>query len=357
MKKTALSLMLLTFLIAGCGDSEEKIAQQEALKKQQEAEKLEAEIGEQARNFFKPLPKVAESPDNKLTEEKVHLGKVLYFDKRLSKNNDISCNSCHDLTTFGVDNLSVSPGHKGQTGDRNSPTVLNAAFHTSQFWDGRAETIEEQAGMPILNPVEMAIPDEAYLENKLSKIELYQNLFAKAFPDEEQPLTYRNIENAIGAFERTLVTPSRFDEYLEGDVEALTFEEKQGLKVYMESGCTSCHSGALLGGNMLQKFGLFGDYWTLTNSKNIDKGRYLVTNNEADKFMFKVPSLRNCEKTAPYFHDGSVESLGDAIKIMAQLNLNKELSDDDVAKIELFIATLTSELPEEVTQEPIELKE
>jgi cytochrome c peroxidase len=356
MKKIVLPLSVLVLALGACGGSSTKKAEQsQGTSLLEEGKKLEAEVGEKARVFFKPLISPAESPDNELTEAKVKLGKVLYFDKRLSKNNDISCNSCHNLSTFGVDNLPVSPGDKGQLGDRNSPTVLNAAFHKSQFWDGRASSIEEQAGMPILNPVEMAIPSEQYLVDKLSKIDLYKKLFADAFPGQKKPLTYDNLKKAIGAFERTLVTPSRFDEYLNGNTNALTIDEKKGLKAFMDAGCTSCHSGALLGGNMFQKFGTFFDYWEFTKSEKIDEGRFAHTGNEGDKFSFKVPSLRNIEKTHPYFHDGSVEKLEDAVKIMAKVNLNKDFTDAEVKNVVKFLQTLTGELPAEVAAMPEEL--
>lgn len=349
--------LLLLSLASGCGSTEKKETEKEKISFPSQTDNFEDKTGALTKTLFKPVPKVAVSAENELTDEKIRLGKLLYFDKRLSRNNDISCNSCHNLKTFGVDNLPVSPGDKGQKGARNSPTVLNAAFHNSQFWDGRASSIEEQAGMPILNPIEMAIPDKEYLIKKLSGITLYKEGFATAFPKDKQPLSYENLEKAIGAFERTLVTPSRFDEYLEGKTEVLTKEEKKGLAVFIESGCASCHSGPLLGGNMYQKFGLYGDYWTLTKSKTIDNGRFDQTKQESDKFVFKVPSLRNIEKTGPYFHDGSVANLKDAIKIMSALNLNKELTDEEIKNIEAFLKSLTGNLPEDVSVKPKELNQ
>lgn len=355
MKRNVLTAFVLASVILfACGDAHKKSEQKEAVQNQ-ESLQLEEEVGKKARMFFQPIGGSAESEDNALSEAKVKLGKILYYDKRLSVNDDISCNSCHNLNTFGVDNLPVSPGDKGQKGSRNSPTVLNAAFHTSQFWDGRAKTIEEQAGMPILNPVEMAVPDEKFLEKKLRGIDLYQSLFAEAFAGEKEPITYPNITKAIGAFERTLITTAPFDEYLNGNIEALSLEEKKGLKVFMDAGCNSCHSGPLLGGQMLQKFGMFHDYWEFTKSKNIDEGRFAVTGQEADKFMFKVPSLRNIAKTYPYFHDGSVEKLEDATRIMAKVNLNKDLSPEEISSISKFLNTLTGELPEGVKEVPQEL--
>jgi len=258
MKKNALFLIAGLVLIYSCGGKKERKdpfggTSTEDLKASQA---LEQEIGTKARAMFQPLATVAENSSNPVTPEKVKLGKVLYYDTRLSRDGNVSCNTCHDLNTFGVDHKPLSPGDAGELGDRNSNTVLNAAFQTSQFWDGRAKDIEEQAGEPILNPVEMAIPNEQFLVDRLKKIDLYKQLFATAYPEASDPITYANLENAIGAFERTLVTPSRFDDYLKGDASALSVKEKKGLKTFMEVGCTTCHMGSLLGGNLFQKFGL-----------------------------------------------------------------------------------------------------
>jgi cytochrome c peroxidase len=307
---------------------------------------------EKAKSTFSPLAGIADNPENPITPEKVLLGQTLYFDKRLSKDETVSCNSCHDLQTFGVDNEPTSDGVGGQKGERNSPTVLNAAFHFTQFWDGRAKDVEAQAGGPILNPLEMAMPDQEAVINRLAAIKGYQEMFAAAFPGEEQPVNYKNLEKAIGAFERKLITPSRFDEYLMGYEEALNNEEKKGLQTFMDVGCTACHSGSVLGGQMYQKFGLAGNYWDFTNSEKLDNGRFLVTNSESDKFLFKVPSLRNVEKTHPFFHDGSIKSLDEAVKIIAKLQLNKDLTDQEVKEIVTFLKTLTGTVPAELAKEP-----
>ncbi len=304
-----------------------------------------------AQAVFHPLPQIAEDPDNPLSPEKIALGKRLYYDKRLSKNENISCNSCHNLETYGVDNEPTSEGDTGEKGDRNSPTVLNAALHFVQFWDGRAKDVEEQAGGPILNPVEMAIPSEEFLIDRLSSIEEYQQQFARAFPDQEDPITYKNIENSIAAFERTLLTRAPFDDYLEGDFSALSQQQKKGLKAFMESGCTTCHSGVLLGGNMYHKFGIYDEYWKYTKSDKIDPGLAGVTGDESQQFMFKVPSLRNVDKTFPYYHDGSVSELNDAIRIMAITQLNKELTDQEIADIGHFLESLTGNIPDEALAE------
>ena len=297
--------------------------------------------------FLKPLPQVAENKDNPITPEKVALGKTLYYDKRLSKDENISCNSCHDLKAFGVDNLATSPGDEGETGDRNSPTVLNAALHFVQFWDGRSKDVEEQAGGPILNPVEMAIPNEEFLIDRLSGIEEYQKLYAEAFPGEDNPLTYQNTQKAIAAFERTLLTPSSFDEYLNGKITALNDQQRKGLAVFMDQGCITCHMGVLLGGNMFHKFGIYDDYWKYTKSETVDEGLAVVSGDSTQKFMFKVPSLRNVEKTFPYYHDGSVKDLNEAIRIMAVTQLNKDLTDEQIADIGAFLNSLTGKVPDE----------
>ena len=357
MRTINLFIVLILLFSISCGDK--KGPKQNVMEKQMAAQKasseLEAQIGERARSTFQVLPTSADNPNNKVTDSKVKLGKILYYDNRLSKDETQSCNTCHDLNTFGVDRLPTSPGDNGGNGKENSPTVLNAALHTTQFWDSRAKDVEEQAGMPILNPVEMAIPTEQYLIDRLSKVDMYQSLFKEAFPDDAKPLTYINIQNALAAFERTLLTPSKFDDYLKGNANAMSVEEKKGLKTFMEVGCTTCHMGSLLGGNIMQKFGVYGNYWDLTGSEYISEGRFAVTGNEAEKYMFKVPSLRNVAETYPYFHDGSVASLEEATKIIAILNLNIDLTDEQVADLVTFMKALTADVPDEVKQIPAEL--
>ena len=299
---------------------------------------------EKAKGIFGELPKQAVNPENEITDAKVKLGKTLFYDNRLSKDQTQSCNTCHNLETYGVDNNSFSLGDDTKTfGGRNSPTVLNAALHVAQFWDGREPDVEAQAGGPILNPAEMNIPNEQFLLDRLAKVEEYTPLFADAFPGEESPLTYDNIKKAIGVFERTLITPSRFDDFLNGNETALNEQEQKGLETYISVGCITCHAGNNLGGTMFQKFGLFADYAPLTNSKKIDFGKFDLTKNEADKYIFKVPSLRNIEKTYPYFHDGSVADLKDAVQIMAITELNKELSEDELNDIVAYLNSLTSD--------------
>lgn len=294
--------------------------------------------------IFGALPEVMADDPATVTDAKVELGRMLYYDTRLSKNQDLSCNSCHQLDKYGVDNQPTSPGHKGQLGGRNSPTSYNAALHLAQFWDGRAPTVEEQAKGPVLNPVEMAMKDEASVVAVLKSIPGYEAKFAAAFGDGE--ITYQRMADAIGAFERKLVTPGRFDTYVKGDASALTAEEQAGLDLFVSTGCVSCHMGVGLGGSTYQKLGAVKPYETK------DAGRMDVTKNEADKHFFKVPSLRNIAKTGPYFHDGSVATLEDAVKLMADHQLGKTLSDADVASIVTFLNALTGEIPADYVKAP-----
>lgn len=303
-------------------------------------------------SVFGKLPSEATIESNPLTRAKIKLGHRLFFDTQLSKDGNISCNSCHNLSTFGVDNLPFSPGDDGGLGGRNSPTVLNAALHTSQFWDGRAKDVEEQAGMPILNPVEMAIPNEEFLVNRLSESDEYKKMFQDAFPDSDGSITYERLRLAIAAFERKLITPSRFDKYLSGDMSALTVQEKRGLSSFILNGCTNCHNGPGLGGNSIRKFGERHDYWEQTKSENVDLGVAAETENEADNYMFKVSSLRNVEKTGPYFHDGSVADLHEAIRIMAYTQLDKRMTENEVENISAFLTSLTGEVPQEYQTAP-----
>jgi cytochrome c peroxidase len=310
------------------------------------------ELWEQAKLRFFPLPVEVPNPDNPVTVAKVELGKTLYYDVRLSKDGNVSCDSCHILAEFGVDNLPTSPGDDGEFGSRNSPSVFNAALHLAQFWDGRAKDVEEQAGMPILNPIEMAIPSEEFLVERLSGIEGYQTMFAAAFPSDEPSLTYANISRALGAFERTLLTPSRFDDYLNGDQAALTETEQEGLRKFIELGCSSCHNGYAVGGYSFRKFGLQGNYWEHTKSEMVDAGRFAETGEEGDKYVFKVAALRNVAETGPYFHDGSVDELGDAVKIMTKMQVGMDLTAEDVSSLVSFLESLTGEIPEKVLEIP-----
>lgn len=297
--------------------------------------------------FFKPLPERFESDMNPISEGKVKLGRMLYYETRFSINQDLSCNSCHDLANYGVDNEPTSFGHKKQRGSRNSPTVYNAAGHTAQFWDGRAQTVEDQAKGPILNPVEMAMPNAEFVLKVLKSIPDYVKLFKEVFPNDKDPVTYDNVAKAIGAFERQLVTPSRWDKFLKGDKTALTDAEKAGFAQFARLGCPTCHNGVNVGGAQFQKLGLVRPY-----PDQSDLGRFDVTKNNADKMFFRVPTLRNVEKTAPYFHKGQVATLEEAVKLMAFHQLGMELKDEEIASIVTWLKSLTGEIPTAYIQKP-----
>jgi cytochrome c peroxidase len=305
-------------------------------------------LQKQARAIFGILPNVVTDSLNSVTDAKVALGQALYFDPILSLKKTQSCNTCHDLNAYGVDSRSqnsTSQGDGGKFGGRNSPSVFNAALHMSQFWDGRAKDVEEQAGGPILNPVEMDLPNQQEAVNRLKAVSAYVDMFKKAFPQDADPITWANIGKAIGAFERKLVTPSPFDKFIAGDSTALSTQEKQGLQDFITLGCINCHNGVAVGGGMFQKFGVYEDYWKETKSAKLDSGLATLNHNPAQAFMFKVPSLRNVAKTAPYFHDGSVKDLREAVRIMAKIQLNKSTEDNEVDEccdnITAFLNSLT----------------
>jgi len=288
-----------------------------------------------AKKYFSPLPARAESAANPTTPEKIALGRQLYYDPRLSKGQDVSCNTCHLLDKFGVDNELTSKGHKGQRGERNSPTVYNAATHFAQFWDGRAATIEDQAQLPIVNPVEMAMADAPYVIRTVKSVPGYVEAFKVAFPGEADPITMANIGKAIGSFERGLMTPGPFDEFLGGKMTALSGDALRGLELFIELNCVSCHTGPSLGGTMFQKLGSVKAYETK------DEGRFKITGKPEDKHVFKVPGLRLVTKTAPYLHDGSAATLDDALNVMATYQLAKgSLSDDERKYLTAFLESL-----------------
>lgn len=293
------------------------------------------------------LPKSMPSADNPSTPAKIDLGRMLFYEPRLSTSGTISCNSCHGLDTYGVDNKPVSTGHNNQVGNRNSPTVYNAAGHIAQFWDGRAVNVEEQAKGPVLNPVEMAMPGDKEVVAKLKSIPGYVAAFRKAFPGETDPVTFDNMAKAIGVFERNLVTPSRWDRFLAGDNKAISQDEMQGHHEFMHNGCATCHNGPYVGGGMFQKLGA-KKAWTATD----DIGRFGVTKSEADRMVFKVPSLRNIAKTGPYFHNGKVGTLDEAVKLMSEHQLDAKLTEAQVKNIVAWLNTLTGEIPKEYIKQP-----
>lgn len=328
--------------LAGCpdsGPSTQQPAGGDTKKAPAAADAGLKDLADRAKLTFGVLPAEAESNTNEVTDEKVALGRALYFDTRLSKGQGISCNSCHDLAKYGVDNEPTSPGHRGQRGERNSPTVYNSAMQFAQFWDGRASSVEEQATMPITNPVEMAMADAGSVVKVVKSIPGYEPMFKAAFPDDSDPITMENVGKAIGAFERRLMTPSRFDEFMGGKLDALNEQEVRGLKTYLEVNCQMCHLGPLLGGNMYQKLGL------VKPVDNPDPGRAKVTGQDSDKHFFKVPQLRNVTRTAPYYHDGSMKTLDDAVKHMADVQLGKTLTPEQAADIIAFLGALEGKLP------------
>ena len=297
--------------------------------------------------MFAPLPKEVPPPSGSLTQEQIDLGRMLYYEARLSVDQKISCNSCHALESYGVDGQPTSDGHKGQKGTRNSPTVYNAAGHVAQFWDGRAPTVEEQAKGPVMNPVEMAMPNEKVVVAVLKSMPAYVQAFKAAFPADKDPVTFDNMAKAIGAFERRLITPSRWDKFLQGDQAALTPAERAGFNSFINAGCQTCHSGALLGATMYQKLGVIKPY-----PDEADLGRFQLTKSDGDKMVFKVPSLRNIEKTGPYFHDGKVGTLEDAVQRMDEYQVGKKLSADEVGSIVTWLKTLTGEVPADYIKPP-----
>ena len=270
----------------------------------------------------------------KTDPKKVELGKMLFFDPRLSKDGTVSCASCHDLDNGGDDGQRVSTGINGKKGSVNAPTVLNAVFNFKQFWDGRAKDLQEQAEGPIENPVEMGNNFENLI--KTLKNTEYKELFSKIYKD---GITKNNITNAIAEFEKTLITPnSPFDRYLRGDKNAISKKQKEGYELFITKGCISCHQGKNIGGNMFNKFGVV----ISIDTKNL--GRYNVTKKEEDKYFFKVPSLRNITLTAPYFHDGSQKDLKQVVFFMAKYQVGRPISDEEVDKILSFFKSLEGEV-------------
>ncbi|MBC8191910.1 MAG: c-type cytochrome [Candidatus Marinimicrobia bacterium] len=317
-------ISLMMMVLIQCGEKAE----------QQPPEDLSYQQGVLAKvkPMFTAVPDKMPGSEND-TDPKIKLGEKLYFETALSNTGDMSCNTCHDIATAGVDNKPTSEGTNGIPGPRNSPTVFNAGFHFVQFWDGRAADLNEQAGGPILNPAEMAIADSATAVAKIKAIPEYAALFTEAFG--ENSINFENITEAMAAFERTLVSHDRFDSFLKGDLKAITKAEVEGLDLFLGKACVTCHTGSMLGANMYQKNGLIKPYHNLE-----DEGRFEVTGNEQDKFMFKVPALRNIGLTGPYFHDGGVESLEETIIMMGDMQLMQQISDEEASRIAAFLKTM-----------------
>lgn len=301
----------------------------------------------EALKVFAPIP--AEPPplkDNPLTQEKIELGAMLYFDPRLSKSALISCNTCHNLGLGGADYQETSTGHGWQKGPRNSPTVFNSVFNMAQFWDGRAKDLAEQAKGPVQASVEMSNTPENVIK-VLNSMAEYKARFKEAFPAEQDPVTFDNMAKAIEAFEAILLTPnSLFDRFLQGEEEALDSMAKDGLKIFMAKGCADCHGGINMGGDDYYHFGVM----EVPESSIMagDKGRFEVTKTKDDEYFFKSPSLRNIALTAPYFHSGKVWSLREAVAVMSSSQLGATLSDNEVSQIVEFLMSTTGEQPQVV---------
>lgn len=296
--------------------------------------------------MFAPLPAEATPGDYPLTEPLIHLGRTLWYDPRLSINQQQSCNTCHPLDRYGADALPVSLGHDGRPVKRNAQTVYNAAFHIAQFWDGRSPTVEDQVKAPIMAANEMGMRSPKQVEAVLRSIPGYAPLFSMAFPDDPNPITFDNVARAIAGFERRLTTPSRFDRFLAGDYAQLTPEEQRGLLTFINVGCVTCHVGAPVGGLMFRKLGEVEPYQTA------DLGRFEVTGQETDRYVFKVQSLRNVARTAPYLHDGSIQTLEEMVRLMARHQLGKGISEAEVGEIVTFLHTLTGDLPADYIAPP-----
>lgn len=306
---------------------------------------------------WEALPETPPIPqDNPQSEAKITLGKALFLDPRLSKTGTVSCNSCHNVMAGGDDNRPNSVGIDGKTGGRGAPTVWNAAFQTVQFWDGRAASLEEQAKGPVTNPIEMGMSDWETVVKLLQSIPGYEPLFKAAFPETDKPITADNAVKAIAAYERTLITPNTpYDRYAKGDKAALTEQQIKGLNTFAEVGCVSCHSGTNFSGPTAEMGkGFFMKFPTFPDAKldkkyhfSEDNGRYQVTKKDEDKHFWRVPTLRNIALTAPYFHNGTVPTLEEAVRVMAKLQLQKDLKDEQVQDVVAFLNSLTGEFPQQ----------
>jgi cytochrome c peroxidase len=306
---------------------------------------------------WEALPAKAPAPENNpTTAAKVDLGKHLFFDPRFSATGTVSCASCHNVMGGGEDNRAVAMGVHGKTGGRSAPTVWNAAFSSVQFWDGRAPSLEEQAKGPVVASVEMGMPKLEAAMDRVRAIPGYAEMFQRAFPGEKNPMTVANTAKAVAAYERTLITPnSAYDRYVKGDKKALTAEQARGMNTFAAVGCTACHAGPAFNGPRLpQGQGFFVNFPAYAGSEydtkyklTDDQGRYDVTHQAQDKHTYKVPTLRNVALTAPYFHNGAVKMLDEAVRVMARTQLNKSLTDEQVRDIVAFLNGLTGEFPQQ----------
>jgi cytochrome c peroxidase len=304
-------------------------------------------------NIFKPLPADMATPEFPITPERVELGRKLFFDPRISVDGTVSCARCHQPALYGTDGLAKSHGALDRLNPRRAPTVLNVALHFKAHWRGDRVNVEDQAERALIGPPSFGNPDYASTMAKLKAIPGYQEIFQRVFPGESDPVTASNCGKAIGAFERTLVTPSRFDEFLAGKRDSLSEVERRGMREFINIGCASCHNGPIIGGGSFEKFGVVDDFWKVTGSKEHDRGRFDVTQDAKDMYVFKVPGLRNVAMTPPYFHDGSVSTLPDAVRVMAKLQLDENISEQQTSDIVAFLKSLTGKLPENFANAPV----
>jgi cytochrome c peroxidase len=313
----------------------------------------DAKLLQAAQRLFKPLPKDAATVEHPIAPERVELGRMLFFDPRMSADGTVSCSRCHLPALFAADGLPKAKGVSDKLNDRRAPIVLNAALQFKEHWRGDRENVEDQAAKALTGTASFGNPDDETAIARLKGIPGYAEPFRQAFPGESNPITVENWGKAIGCFERTLMTPSRFDEFLSGNLQALSAVEREGLRTFIAIGCAGCHNGPVVGGGMFQKFGIVEDYWKETGSKLIDKGRFDVTHNLADMYVFKVAGLRNAGMSPFYFHDGSVKTLAEAVRIMSKIQLGKTLSDKDGAAIVTFLRSLTGRLPQRFAEAPV----
>lgn len=299
----------------------------------------------QARQVFKPLPVDAATAENPLTPEKIRLGRLLFFEPRVSADGTVSCARCHQPALYGTDALPKSIGAAYRTHPRHAQTVLNAAIQFVQHWRGDRVSVEDQAIKALIAPPAYGHTNYDAALAKIKAVPGYPELFASAFPGQAEPVTADNWGKAIGAYVRTLLTRAPLDAFLSGDTNALSATAQAGLRTFIRVGCVGCHHGVGIGGGMYQKFGITEDYWNATHSAVVDKGRFEVTQNPSDLYVFKVSSLRNVAMTPPYFHDGSVATLPMAVRVMGRVQLGKTLTDTEVDEIVAFLHTLTGPLP------------
>ena len=306
-----------------------------------------------ASQILGPLPATMPSEQNPITPEKVELGKMLFYEPRISVDETVSCSKCHPLALYAADGLKKSVGHNCKENPRNDPTVFNAASQISEHWIGNRTSVEDQAKQAVIGPPAFGMPSYESVEKILRSYKEYETLFKVAFPSDKEPVTVDNFAKAIGAFERTLITPAPFDAFLKGNKNAITAQQKKGLGTFIDQGCAGCHFSPYVGGQMYQKFGMFEPYQKYTKSEKVDEGRYAVTKNGSDKYVFKVPVLRNVAMTPPYFHDGSVDKLAAAVWIMGKIQLGKDLPKEQVQDIVAFLHALTGKIPEDVMTVPV----